>query len=228
MRRLCLLITLTVISVPLLATADGDSNGSDKTAVGKNASSRKKEATRRRTGNAARTKVSLKSVSKEQESAAMRLVENHHDELLELLIHLKEGLPTEYDRAIRDLSRTSERLSQLEKRDKKRFELELALWKTKSHRQLLQARLLMDKDKALLGQIRETLNEERELHVAVLKHERDRLTNRIQRLNAQIAKKENNSEAEIERQLKTLTQPRKNVERRVNSKTRKSPAKKPT
>jgi hypothetical protein len=218
---------------PLLGVAESDSNEKDqnKPAAGEKAAAKRASAAKTKPGREKQVTAKI-AITKEQEAAAMAFVKSHHSELLELLIHLKEGLPSEYKRAIRDLSRTSDRLVMFQKRDKQRYELELALWQTESKRQLLNARLQMTQDEELVLEIRETLGKEHELHLNLLKYERKRLADRVKKLDEQIGKQEKSREALIERKLKALTNPSKNVQRKVKNRTRKprtsKTSKKPT
>jgi hypothetical protein len=159
------------------------------------------------------------------ESAVTAFVQKHHPALLELLIHLKESLPKEYQQAIRDLSRTQERLSQYESRDPQRYELELKLWQAQSRGQLLAARLQMSGDEKLREELRATIREEYDLRITLLKHERDRLTTRVEKLDEQIEKQEKNRDSAIEREFALLTKPMSGPSRNVKSNTKKSPAK---
>jgi hypothetical protein len=163
-----------------------------------------------------------------EEQAATAFVTKHHDELLELLTHLKAGLPREYEKAVRDLARTSDRLEALARRDSVRFELELKLWQAKSRRQLLTARLQMGLDEALIQQVRETLAEEHRLQLAVFKHERERLGGRLKKLDEQIEKQEQSEQNSIDRQITTLLNELKGRERKVKASKRKAPAPKNT
>lgn len=164
------------------------------------------------------------AIVKEQEAAAIALAQEHHKDLLELLIHLKEGLPQEYERAIRDLSRASDRLAQFEKRDPERYRLELQLWQAGSRRQLLAARLQMGYSEGLLNELREVLEEEQNLGLAVLRHERERLVSRLAKIDEQITTQENSAEASVERKFSTLTKAAKNSGRNVSDKKRKPAA----
>ncbi|HUG70558.1 MAG TPA: hypothetical protein VMM76_22605 [Pirellulaceae bacterium] len=164
------------------------------------------------------------AIATEQEAAAIALVQEHHKDLLELLIHLKEGLPQEYERAIRDLSRASDRLAQFEKRDPERYRLELQLWQAGSRRQLLAARLQMGYSESLLSELREVLKEEQNLGLAVLRHERERLASRLAKIEEQITTQKNSAEASVERKLSTLTKAAKNSARNVGDKKRKPAA----
>jgi len=203
--RICMWIIPAVMLIPSFAVADNGVQGQ-----------RGKQA-------AAKKKVEL---TREEEEAATAFVTKHHGDLLELLIHLKEGLPQEYNKAIRDLSRTNDRLEALAGRDKTRYNLELKLWQAKSGRQLLTARLRMGRDDALIQQIRETLAEEHQLQLSVFKHERERLAARMKKLDEQIARHEKNQQGSVDRQLATLTKASKNSERKVKAGKRKRPASK--
>lgn len=141
----------------------------------------------------------------EQEAAVVSFVEQHQAELLELLIYLKEGLPNEYGRAIRDLARTRERLVQVEKRDPERYDLELQRWQAESRRQLLTAQFQMSHDSKLIEDIRAALSHEQQLGLALLKYERDRTKSRLVKLDEQIAKQEAAFASSIDRKVATLT-----------------------
>ena len=199
MRRFLLIAITALIVLPLLALADNDDS--------------KKPAL---------------AISAEGETAALAFVQQHHNDLFELLIHLKEGMPQEYERAIRDLSRASDRLAQLEKRDLDRYRIELQLWQAESRRQLLTARLQMGYDESLLKELREVLKEEQKLELAVLRHERERLAGRIAKIEEQIAMQENSAEASVERKFSALTKAAKNSERNVSNKNRKPATRKNT
>ncbi len=208
MRRLLVVSLAALIVLPLLAIADND------------APKKPADAAKDSRGKAATAKPTA-AITAEQETAAIALVQAHHKDLFELLIYLKEGLPQEYERAIRDLSRASDRLAQFEKRDARRYQLELQLWQTGSRRQLLTARLQMGYDESLLKEIRNTLKEEQRIELAVLRHERDRLAGRIAKIDEQITEQEADNEAALERKFAALTKAAKNSQRNVNSKSRK-------
>lgn len=224
MRRLLVIAFAALTVLPLLALADNDAP--KKPAKQKETPTAKKVES----GKAAREKVasSKPAILAAQEAAAIALVQRHHKELFELLIHLKEGMPQEYERAIRDLSRASDRLAQFEKRDAERYQLELQLWQAESRRQLVTARLQMGYDESLLNELRETLKEEQRLELAALRHERERLAGRITKIDEQIKTQEANPEAAVERKFAALTKAAKNSQRNVSSKNRKPAAPKTT
>jgi hypothetical protein len=135
----------------------------------------------------------------------MTFVKQHHAELAELLIHLKENSPGEYDRAVRDLLRTSERLAQVQERDSLQYELELKQWKARSRAQLLAARLQMADSEDLRKQLHAALSEEYDIRLQLLRRDHDRASDRMKNLADQIEKLGQRRNEEIERQLKQLT-----------------------
>src|SRR5262249_19634201 len=71
-------------------------------------------------------------ITPEREAAVKTFVDQHHPELGELLVHLKENNKKEYEKAVRDLFKTSERLARTHEMDVERYDLELKLWQTQS------------------------------------------------------------------------------------------------
>lgn len=226
MRRFLVILTTALIGLPLLAQADNDvPKKPAKRMEAPSAKQTEADKASRRTADSAKPPL---TITADEEAAAVAFVKQHHKDLFELLIHLKEGMPQEYERAIRDLSRASDRLAQFEKRDSGRYQLELQLWQAESRRQLLTARLQMGYDESLLSELREVLKEEQNLELAVLRHERERLAGRIAKIDEQIAMEENHAEASIERKFTALAKAAKNSERNASSKNRKPPARKNT
>jgi len=224
-RRLLFVALAALIVLPLLALADNDTP-KEPANLNEAAAAKHVESAKASRGKAASSKP-VAAITPEQEAAAVALVQKHHSDLFELLIYLKEGLPQEYERAIRDLSRASDRLAQFEKRDPQRYRLELRLWQAESRRQLLTARLQMGYDESLLKELRETLKEEQELGLAVLRHERERLAGRMAKIDEQITNQEDAAEASVERKFATLTKAAKNSQRNVSKNRKPATSKKP-
>lgn len=163
----------------------------------------------------------LPGITPAREAAVMTFVKHHHAELSELLVHLKENAPKEYDRAVRDLFRTSERLAQLQERDSQAYELELRLWKARSRAQLLAARLQMTSTEELRAQLRTALREEAEIRLALLERDRQRTADRLEKLQEQIAKLKDRGDDEIEKQMRQLTAPARDGESKAKSTSKK-------
>lgn len=146
-------------------------------------------------------------VTPEREAAAMVFVRRHHAELAELLDYLKGNLPKDYERAIRELFRSSERLARLkETDDETRYLLELDLWKTQSRIQLLVAQVRMKSSDELEGQLRDLLQQRYELKLSLLRHDREKMAIRLKKLDEQIEKLSEERSAIMERSIKGLVQ----------------------
>ncbi|MBC8355037.1 MAG: hypothetical protein H8E66_23915 [Planctomycetes bacterium] len=219
MRRfLCILISALVV-LPLLALADDDAP--KKASKRGDAVAQRAESNKPSRGKKAAVKP-MPPITSEQEAAAVALVKKHHNDLFELLIYLKENVAKEYERAIRDLSRASDRLAAIKKRDPQRFDIELRLWKAQSRRQLLTARLQMEHDDSLLKELRETLAEELKLELAILRHERERFAARVAKIDKQIETQKTDPKALVEKKFAALMRAAKISGRNVSSKKRKS------
>ena len=146
-------------------------------------------------------------MTKAREAAALAFVREHHEELESLLIQLKESQPKQYEQAVRDLFRTSERLAMWQEKDPPRHKLELRAWQARSRIQLLTAMLLMSpQDKRTASELKESLQAEVKVRREILLLERERTSKRLERIDAQIQSIDMNSEKLIERRVKQLIQ----------------------
>lgn len=145
------------------------------------------------------------NVTPEREAAVQTFVERNHPELAELLTHLKANKPQEYERAIRELHRITERLAGVQERDRAQYDLELKLWTAQSRVQLFTAKLRMDSTDELKAQLRDALNAQAEAKVALLKHERVRVADRLSKIDADITQFENDRQKVIDKQMELLT-----------------------
>ena len=80
-----------------------------------------------------------------------------------------------------------------------------AAWTAQSQVQLLAAKLKMESNDELVKQLREALQSQIEAKLALLNHERQKLSDRLSRIDGDIARFESDSESTIDRQLKLLT-----------------------
>jgi hypothetical protein len=170
------------------------------------------------------------------EGDVLEFVREHHEELADLLDQLKASRPKEYQKAVRDLSRVRERLRLMKTTDDQRYQLELSIWKTETKIQLLAARLSMGDKSEARDQLRQALNEQIDLRLSLLKHEREVAQERVSRLDAQIEKLDKERSQVIDKQLQNLTKAadakpaEKPVKKPADSKpkpTPEKPAKKP-
>ncbi len=148
---------------------------------------------------------STPGMTKAREAAALAFVREHHPELEELLIQLGESQPKQYEAAIRDLFRTSEKLAAFHERDADRYAMELASWKLNSRVQLLSAQLLMSPaDKALRAKLKQAMLDHAAVRRELLTLERERVTKRLEKLDAQIKNIDQGAERMVDRQIKNL------------------------
>lgn len=144
------------------------------------------------------------NVTPEREAAVRTFVELNHAELADLLAHLKANQPKEYERAVRELHRVTERLAGIQERDPTQYDLEVKFWTAQSRVQLFTAKLRMGTSEDIKDQLREALGAQAEAKVALLKHDRSKIAERLSRVERDIAQFENEREKVIEKQLELL------------------------
>jgi hypothetical protein len=145
------------------------------------------------------------AVTPEREAAVRTFIERNHPELAGLLTHLKDNQPKEYERAVRELHRVTERLAGVQERDPLQYELEVRLWTAQSQVQLLAARLKMGQTEELKDQLRQAIGQQADAKVELLKHEKSRVTERLSRIERDIARFEAGRDEVVEKQLELLT-----------------------
>lgn len=144
------------------------------------------------------------TITPEREAAVLKFVEQHHPELAALLSSLKAGNAKEYQRALRDLFRVSERLAQFYGRDPQRYDLELRLWQAQSRMDLLAARLQMSGNAELRTQLEQSLAEQFSLRQSLLRLERERAAERLKKLDQQLEALDASRDELLDRQLRQL------------------------
>lgn len=127
--------------------------------------------------------------AEERESAALGFVGEHHPELHGLLQQLKADNPKQYQQAILDLYRASQRLSDRKEKDPARYELELKAWKLDSQARLLAAKLAMDANPELEDQLKTALLEREDVRVGLLELDRTRTAGRLEQLDRELDKR---------------------------------------
>jgi hypothetical protein len=151
----------------------------------------------------------LPAWSAERETEALAFVQEHQPELARLLVYLRRHDPRQYQRAVRELVRTAERLALVKQRDARRYELELQAWKTRSRIDLLAAQWQIRPSDELRDRLRMAVTQQVEQQKNLLLNERERITQRLEKLDAQLKTLETQSQAEIERRVQTLTEGRR-------------------
>ncbi|MFM7844307.1 MAG: hypothetical protein ACKPEY_08775 [Planctomycetota bacterium] len=138
------------------------------------------------------------------ETRVNRFLEEHQKELAALLRPLKDSNPAEYRRAIADLDRVSQRLAETRQRDLARYEWELKRWQIQSRIDLLAARWQMTGGEELKQQLHEALDERYTLNQQGQRLERERLAERLQKLDAQLQASDSKRAETVERELKNF------------------------
>lgn len=122
----------------------------------------------------------------EREQAALDFVEENHPKLAKLISLLKTSNTKEYQRALKELYRTSDRLATIRTKDPARYELELDAWKLQSHVRLLAARMTMEDDPEIEQELRAMLKRKAENQLRLLQNERETLQTRLKQIETQI------------------------------------------
>jgi hypothetical protein len=190
-----LFVVASLMAAPQDGAADKGAAGATKKKGGD------KPATRKRPKD-----VRMPGFSPEREAAAMTFLDSHHAELGRLLKRLKKSRPTEYKKAVRDIFRASERLTNWKDKNPKRYEVELKLWKLNSRIQLLAAKMKISSRAAMKEELRRAILAYNDARTERLVQERDRLYERLEKLDLAIAKTKSRREQAAERRLQQLLQ----------------------
>lgn len=164
------------------------------------------------------------ALTPERETAVKKFVERNHPALLELLRPLKESQPKEYERAVRELLRVTERLEAVEQRDKHLHTLELQAWTLQSRNQLITARLKVAREKhkaaqstddmppselqkieELESELEGVLGQQIDVRIEILSYERAKAQERLEKLDKEIADMKANRNQVVAKQAQQLT-----------------------
>ncbi len=121
-----------------------------------------------------------------------------------MLDQLKLNDVAEYQRAIRELFHSSEKLAQVQERNPKRYPMELEAWKLNSRIRLLVARLTMSPDPKVEDELRQALVQQIGQRKASLTEERERLESRIVELKEQLDKLDQQQTKSVEQRMARL------------------------
>jgi hypothetical protein len=185
------------VSLPVLA-ADPPASGPGQTPSGKPAA---KPAAGKSAPAAKPNAARPVPLSSEREAAALAFAREHHPELAALIDKLRHDNRRDYDRAIRELSQASERLTRLKKQSAEQYELSLAAWKLDSRSQLLAARMTVSQTPGLEAELKQLLAERADVRLKEYKFERARLQDRLTKLNSSIQALETDKNAVVDKDL---------------------------
>lgn len=198
-----LLVILAVTDGQAQETNPGKTN---KTPVGNPAKSEVKTILPNIGAKKPAPKPSNEALTPEREAAALEFAQSHHPELVKLLEPLKTSNHREYQRAIRELSRTVERLALLRDAQPQRYELELRNWQLNSHIRLIAAQMTMagDNEAEQREELKGLLRERFEITQQLLSMELADQQARVEKLQNEIKQLEGKRDQTVDREADQL------------------------
>ncbi len=140
------------------------------------------------------------------EALLLDFVEQQQPKLLKLLEFMKRKQPAQYDQALKELSKSKQRLSNLENRDTDLYKIELQLWQIRSQLRMLLAEIAVaesaSQDK-LHKRLAELVTQEVDLDSARMQLEQSRAELRATQLKKQLQERSVDREATISKALRT-------------------------
>jgi len=162
----------------------------------------------------------------EREAAALKFVEMHHPELVDLLNGLKQNHPKQYEAAVRELFQTSERLASVHEKNAERHAIELELWKLKSRTQLAAARASMSGDPAFKEELRQAVQKQIDLKIELMELERQQLIERSDKLardiDQAVLERDQQTERQVELLMHGIERPKKQTKPQADGKVAKN------
>ena len=153
---------------------------------------------------AAKAKARPIEITPERETAALEFARQNHPEVAKLIEGLKTSKPKEYQKAIRELFRTSERLNTIREKNPERYALEVDAWKLGSQMRLLAARMTMENDPGLEQELRETLGRQADVRLRLLELERDSLNRQLDKVNQRLDTVRTSRDTDVESELQKV------------------------
>jgi len=154
----------------------------------------------------------------DEEAAALKFAKEHHPELAKLLGPMKSARPKEYQKAVRELSRTADRLTRMQTRAPERYAIEIELWKTESRLRLIAVRTAMVDDDERREQIEKLVTDRNALKIKLYEFERDEAKSRITQLDKQIETLKAQESNAVRKEVDRLVNSAKSSASRVKTK----------
>lgn len=214
-------LSTAVLSSAAMSTAAADSPAATATATattvttaattaGTGAKLADKEKESAKVAAAAKNSRPVAGFTPEREAAALTFVRANHPELAGLLERLKDRRPHDYEKAVRDLFRVSERLALSREMFPVRYELELKQWKLTSRIQVLSARISMKRTPEQEQELKRLLAEQLEVRRELLDFNLEQAANRTQMLQRDLddldARKQEILDSKFEKAIKQADQ----------------------
>ena len=156
-------------------------------------------------------------VTPEREAAAQKFAQLHHPELATLLESLKRMDVKQYEVAIQELFRTSERLAKVQSKTPDRYEHDLAIWKLDSRIRLLAAQSLSGMPEARRQELKQLLLDRQQVKIKQLEQDRAKLAARLEKLDESIGDLKKQQDVQAEKEVERLL---KSVKAQSNSKSK--------
>jgi hypothetical protein len=144
-------------------------------------------------------------VTPAMELEATNFAKENHPELIELLHQLKATNSTQYEQAVRELSRVASTLSNTKKNDPKKYAVDLKAWQINSQIQVLAARLAMSATPELKDELRAKLLDQIDVKLEQQRLDRERTETRLKKLDETIAKTQETREQEASKAFDKIT-----------------------
>ena len=158
----------------------------------------------------------------DEEAAALKFAKEHHPELAKLLGPMKSTRPKEYQKAVRELYRTADRLTRMETRAPERYAIEIEIWKTESRLRLIAVRTAMVDDDERREQIEKLVTDRNALKIKLYEFERDEAKSRISQLDKQIEMLKTQESNAVRKEVDRLVNSAKSSASRVKTKLEKA------
>ncbi|HVJ84157.1 MAG TPA: hypothetical protein VM452_00860 [Caulifigura sp.] len=157
-------------------------------------------------------------ISEQDEAAALAFAKEHHPELAKLLGPMKARHPKEYHRALRELSRASDRLARMQSRSPERYSIELDLWKAESRLRLASAKSAMTDDDERREQIEKLVTDRNSLKLRLLEFEKAEAEQRLAQVSKQIEALKAQEAESVRKEVDRLVNSAKSSAKRVRTK----------
>lgn len=200
-RRLLSLAVAITVSVPVALCSNAFCQESDKPPSNDGAEKQKAEKSDAGTSE----KKVRPHVSEDDQTSAMKFAGEHHPELARLLEQLKKSRPSEFARAVKELTQQIQQLERLREKNPSRYAAQLESWKQESQIRILMARWSRSKDMELEKQVRELLKKRREARLEQLQAERERLAEQQRRVDEQLMEAGDSLDAQVNREWEQLS-----------------------
>ena len=127
------------------------------------------------------------------ERDVLEFVGKHQPKLRKLMEFLKQKAPEQYRQAVKEMTRSKQRLSNLEKRDTGLYKIELELWRTRSELRLLAAEMSVAAESQrndLEKRLSQLAKSQVALELSKLKLQRQRTAEQLEQYDQQILDRE--------------------------------------